>query len=62
MWIVYILKCADGKFYAGCTSNLTDCARRSSASERRRASPVRRKRNLQVFIGRASSGAARLLR
>jgi predicted GIY-YIG superfamily endonuclease len=22
MWIVYILKCADGHYYIGCTSNL----------------------------------------
>ena len=22
MWIVYILKCADGQYYTGCTSNL----------------------------------------
>ena len=24
MWIVYILKCADGQYYTGCTSNLDD--------------------------------------
>ena len=24
MWIVYILKCNDGTYYTGCTSNMTD--------------------------------------
>ena len=24
MWFVYILKCADGTFYTGCTSNLDE--------------------------------------
>ena len=33
MWIVYILKCADGKFYTGCTSNLEDRMRRHQGGE-----------------------------
>lgn len=24
MWVVYILRCNDGTFYTGCTSNLSD--------------------------------------
>ena len=24
MWIVYILKCSDGTYYVGCTSNIED--------------------------------------
>jgi predicted GIY-YIG superfamily endonuclease len=24
MWIVYVLKCNDGTYYTGCTSNMTD--------------------------------------
>ncbi len=31
MWTVYILKCADGNFYTGCTSNLGDRMRRHNA-------------------------------
>ena len=33
MWIVYILKCADGKFYTGCTSHLDDRIKRHHAGE-----------------------------
>jgi putative endonuclease len=33
MWIVYILKCADGKFYTGCTSDLEDRMRRHRGGE-----------------------------
>jgi putative endonuclease len=32
-WTVYILKCADGKFYTGCTSDLNDRMRRHHAGE-----------------------------
>jgi putative endonuclease len=32
-WTVYILKCADGKFYTGCTSDLDDRMRRHPAGE-----------------------------
>jgi putative endonuclease len=32
MWIVYILKCSDGKFYTGCTSDL-DARMRHLAGE-----------------------------
>jgi putative endonuclease len=32
-WTVYILKCADGKFYTGCTSDLDDRMRRHHAGE-----------------------------
>jgi predicted GIY-YIG superfamily endonuclease len=28
MWTVYILKCADGKFYTGCTSDVEDRMKR----------------------------------
>jgi putative endonuclease len=28
MWTVYILKCSDGKFYTGCTSDLDDRMKR----------------------------------
>jgi putative endonuclease len=31
MWIVYILKCADGKFYTGCTSDFDDRIKRHDA-------------------------------
>jgi putative endonuclease len=31
MWIVYILKCSDGKFYTGCTSDLNDRIKRHPA-------------------------------
>jgi putative endonuclease len=33
MWTVYILKCADGNFYTGCTSDLEDRMRRHHAGE-----------------------------
>lgn len=33
MWTVYILKCADGKFYTGCTSDLEERIRRHLAGE-----------------------------
>jgi len=33
MWIVYILKCADGKFYTGCTTNLDDRMKRHHGGE-----------------------------
>jgi putative endonuclease len=33
MWTVYILKCSDGKFYTGCTSDLEDRMRRHHAGE-----------------------------
>ena len=33
MWTVYILKCADGKFYTGCTSDLEDRIKRHLAGE-----------------------------
>jgi putative endonuclease len=28
MWYVYILKCADGSYYTGCTNNLDDRIKR----------------------------------
>ncbi|MFZ6013826.1 MAG: GIY-YIG nuclease family protein [Bacteroidota bacterium] len=31
MWTVYILKCSDGKFYTGCTSDLDDRMKRHHA-------------------------------
>ena len=33
MWTVYILKCSDGKFYTGCTSDLDDRLKRHHAGE-----------------------------
>ena len=33
MWTVYILKCSDGKFYAGCTADLEDRMKRHNAGE-----------------------------
>ncbi|SHH91091.1 GIY-YIG catalytic domain-containing protein [Chryseolinea serpens] len=33
MWIVYILKCTDGKFYTGCTSDLEDRMKRHHGGE-----------------------------
>ncbi|MFZ6012993.1 MAG: GIY-YIG nuclease family protein [Bacteroidota bacterium] len=33
MWTVYILKCSDGKFYTGCTSDLDDRMKRHHAGE-----------------------------
>ena len=33
MWTVYILKCSDGKFYTGCTSNLEDRMSRHHAGK-----------------------------
>lgn len=33
MWTVYILKCADGKFYTGCTSDLEDRMKRHNGGE-----------------------------
>lgn len=33
MWTVYILKCSDGKFYTGCTSNLEDRMKRHHGGE-----------------------------
>lgn len=33
MWTVYILKCADGKFYTGCTSDLDDRLKKHHAGE-----------------------------
>lgn len=33
MWTVYILKCADTKFYIRCTSDLEDRLRRHQAGE-----------------------------
>ena len=33
MWIVYILRCADGKYYTGCTSDLEDRIRKHKAGQ-----------------------------
>ena len=33
MWYVYILKCSDGTFYTGCTSDLEDRLHRHSKGE-----------------------------
>jgi putative endonuclease len=33
MWTVCILKCTDGKFYTGCTSNLDDRMKRHQGGE-----------------------------
>jgi putative endonuclease len=33
MWIVYILKCADGNFYTGCTSDLEDRMKRHHSGQ-----------------------------
>lgn len=33
MWTVYILKCADGKFYTGCTSDLEDRMKRHQTGQ-----------------------------
>ena len=33
MWTVYILKCSDGKFYTGCSSDLEDRMKRHRAGE-----------------------------
>ncbi len=33
MWFVYILKCADRKFYTGCTSNLEDRMKRHNGGQ-----------------------------
>ena len=33
MWTVYILKCADGNFYTGCTSDLDERMRRHHGGE-----------------------------
>lgn len=33
MWIVCILKCSDGKFYTGCTSNLQDRLKRHETGQ-----------------------------
>lgn len=33
MWTVYILRCADGKYYTGCTSDLDDRMKRHHAGE-----------------------------
>lgn len=33
MWTVYILKCSDGGFYTGCTSDLKDRLRRHQAGQ-----------------------------
>ena len=33
MWTVYILKCSDGKYYTGCTSDLEDRMQRHRAGE-----------------------------
>lgn len=33
IWIVYILKCADGKHYTGCTSNLSRRLRQHNSGE-----------------------------
>lgn len=33
MWFVYILKCADRKFYTGCTSNLEDRMKRHHSGQ-----------------------------
>jgi putative endonuclease len=33
MWFVYILKCSDGTFYTGCTSNLEERIKRHLKGE-----------------------------
>jgi putative endonuclease len=33
MWYVYILKCSNGTYYTGCTSNLDDRLKRHSKGE-----------------------------
>ena len=33
MWYVYILKCSNGSYYTGCTSNLEDRLNRHSKGE-----------------------------
>ena len=33
MWYVYFLKCSDGTFYTGCTSNLTNRLERHNNGE-----------------------------
>ena len=33
MWTVYILKCSDGKFYTGCTSDLEDRMKRHETGQ-----------------------------
>jgi putative endonuclease len=33
MWIVYILKCSDGKFYTGCTSDLENRIKRHQGGQ-----------------------------
>ena len=33
MWYVYLLKCADGKYYTGCTSNIEERLKRHQKGE-----------------------------
>ena len=33
MWIVYVLKCNDGTYYTGCTSNMTDRSNRHNKGQ-----------------------------